>query len=152
MREPDLSKLVFYSGTNAFKNNAVYTGSYAISGTTTEGINIIQPATAIQIDSDVDIDIAEIVANGPVNNLYDPRPADAWFKDGSVWTVGNDPGAGYIDYPVELKVSIVIINIIPGIIDQPLINLQFVWSQQFVASLVLTPISVSYKVIDSSVF
>lgn len=140
--QPDLSQVILHSNYPAFKNNTDYDGFFTISGVTAGGLN--QQSTVINLDTAPDL--IDITFNGPTDTVFssDPRPGDAWFKQGAVWVRGDNPGAGYTNYPTPW----VVYSSITG--TQLTITVQYV--QQFTAALTLTSTLAYYKLVDYSVF
>ena len=139
---PDLTKLQYHTGYNTFKNNAVYTGSYSISGSTNGGTN----TRTFNISLTRQPDIMDVIFNGATDTVFssDPRPAAGWFKKGAVWVRGDNGGAGYVNYPTPW----VVYTSLTGLT----LTVTLVYSQQFSAALALTPGTLSYKIVDYSVF
>lgn len=140
--QPDLSQIILHSNYPAFKNNTDYSGFFTISGVTAPGLN--QQTTVVNLDNAPDI--IDITFNGPTDTVFssDPRPSDGWFKQGAVWVRGDNPGAGYTNYPTPW----VVYSSITG--TQLTITVQYV--QQFTAALTLTGTLAYYKLVDYSVF
>jgi len=139
---PDLTKLQYHTGYNTFKNNAVYTGSYSLSGTTTAGTNTRQ----FNITLARQPDIMDVIFNGATDTVFasDPRPAEGWYKKGAIWALGTDVPAGYTNYPTPW----VVYTSLTGLT----LTVTLLFSQQFIATLSLTPTPLSYKIVDYSVF
>lgn len=140
---PDITKLQYHTGYNTFKNNAVYTGSYSISGSTVPGTN----TRTFDITLARQPDIMDVIFNGQTDTSgfgLDPRPSAGWYKKGAVWLLGNNPGAGYIDYPTPW----VVYTSLTGLV----LTVTLLYVQQFTPALTLTPTSLSYKIVDYSVF
>jgi len=138
----DLTKLQYHTGYNTFKNNAVYTGNYSISGSTAGGTN----TRTFDITLARQPDIMDVIFNGPTDTVFsaDPRPATGWFKKGPVWVRGDNGGAGYVNYPTPWLVY----TSLSGLV----LTVTLVYSQQFSSALTLTATNMSYKVVDYSVF
>lgn len=143
----DLTKLQYHTGYNTFKNNAVYTGTYTISGTSTAGTNLKQ----FNITLARQPDIMDVIFNGASDTHWegtygdqDPRPDSGWYKKGAIWVRGDDAGAGYTDYPTPW----IVYTSLSGLT----LTVSLVFSQQFIATLSLTPTVLSYKIVDYSVF
>lgn len=138
----DITKSQYHTGYNTFKNNAVYTGSYSITGTTVGGTNIRQFNVTLARQPD----IMDVIFNGATafGAGTDPRPAAGWFKRGAVWVRGDNGGAGYVNYPTPWGVYTSLTGLT--------LTVTMVFSQQFSPSLTLTPETLSYKVIDYSIF
>lgn len=138
----DLNKLVSTTTENAFKNNAVYESSVNITGSTGPGLN----TQTFTIPLDRVPDLISALFNGPTDTIFgsDPRPSAAWFKKGFVWVLGNNAGAGYVDYPVPFRVSMTISG------ANAIIKLVYV--QQFTDGLTLTSTPLYYRILDYSVF
>lgn len=139
---PDLTKLQYHTGYNTFKNNAVYTGSYTISGSTAGGTNV----KSFDITLARRPDIMDVIFNGATDTVFasDPRPADGWFKKGAVWVRGDNSGAGYVNYPCPF----VVYTSLNGLV----LTVNMIFSQQFSPALTLTPTPITYKIVDYSVF
>lgn len=139
---PDLTKLQYHTGYNTFKNNAVYTGSYSITGSTSPGTN----TRSFDITLARRPDIMDVIFNGATDTVsgLDPRPANGWFKKGAVWVRGDNAGAGYTNYPTPWVVYTSLTNLT--------LTVTLVYSQQFTPSLTLTSTPISYKIVDYSVF
>lgn len=138
----DLTKLQYHTGYNTFKNNAVYTGTYSITGSTSGGTNIRQ----FDITLARRPDIMDVIFNGATDTVFgtDPRPATGWFKKGAVWVRGDNAGAGYTNYPTPWEVY----TSLNGLT----LTVTLLYSQQFTPALTLTPETLSYKIVDYSVF
>jgi hypothetical protein len=143
----DLTKLQYHTGYNTFKNNAVYTGSYSISGSTVGGTNIRQFNVTLARQPD----IMDVIFSGASDTAFegtygdaDPRPDSGWFKRGAVWVRGDNGGAGYVNYPTPWEVY----TSLSGLT----LTVTLLYSQQFSDGLSLTPATLSYKIVDYSVF
>jgi len=138
----DLTKLQYHTGYNTFKNNAVYTGTYSITGSTSGGTNIRQ----LDITLARRPDIMDVIFNGATDTVFgtDPRPATGWFKKGAVWVRGDNAGAGYTNYPTPWEVY----TSLNGLT----LTVTLLYSQQFTPALTLTPETLRYKIVDYSVF
>ena len=138
----DLTKLQSHTGYNTFKNNAVYTGSYSITGSTVGGVN----TRTFDITLARQPDIMDVIFNGPTDTIFasDPRPADGWFKKGPVWVLGNNIPAGYTNYPTPWEVYTSLTGLV--------LTVTLLYAQQFSDSLTLTPTTLSYKIVDYSIF
>lgn len=143
---PNYLNLAMYSGAGAFKNNNIYTGSFTISGSTTGGTNT--QTTIVNLSSNPDI--IDIQFNGPANGntSVDPRPATAWFKNSDsysetnrVWVPTNNAGGGN---PSGWAVY--------GTAVGSVLTITAVYVQEFTTSETLTSTSVSYRLVDYSVF
>lgn len=139
---PDLTKLQYHTGYNTFKNNAVYTGSTSISGSTSGGTNV----RTFDVTLARRPDIMDVIFNGATDTVFgsDPRPADGWFKKGAVWVRGDNGGAGYVNYPTPWLVY----TSLNGLV----LTITMLYSQTFTPALTLTPTTLSYKIVDYSVF
>lgn|SRR3990167_2564159 len=136
----DLTKLQYFSPKDAFKNNDIFTGSFNISGTASEGLNIVTQT----VDLGRDPDMLDIIFNGTDDPLdVDLRPSDGWFKEGFVYVLGDDLPT-YDDYPTNWKIF--------GSITGTVLTIEAIFVQQFIATLTLTSTPVYYRVIDYSVF
>lgn len=136
----DLSKLIFYSGAPAFKQNSVVqTGTQAISGSTTAGTNT-QTFTVNLLTSP---DMVDIVFNGPTDTIggLDPRPSTGWFKQGAVWVPTDNAGGGN---PAKWQLY--------GSITGAVLTITAVYVQQFTTAEAMTSTNFSYRVVDYSVF
>lgn len=138
----DLQKLVLLSQKGAFKNNNIYTGTLAVTGTAVPGTNVrtfTVPLAKVP-------DLVSALLNGPTDTIFgsDPRPGNAWFKKGYIWVLGTDAGAGYTNYPTPWQVQVTISG------ANAIIRLTYV--QQFVANLALTSTNFDYRILDYSVF
>lgn len=138
----DLTKLQYHTGYNTFKNNAVYTGNYSITGSTAGGTN----TRSFDITLARQPDIMDVIFNGATDTVFgnDPRPADGWFKKGAVWVRGDNAGAGYTNYPTPW----VAYTSLTGLT----LTVTLIYSQQFTPSLTLTSTPIYYKIVDYSVF
>lgn len=145
MADLDLTKIQSTSLNPGFMNNDEYLGSFVINGSFSGGSKIITKTITLPTDTD----IADIIFKGrsdggfafPTNN---PRPNGAWFKAGVVYVRGDDAGAGYNNWPVAFRVYASISG------DQ--LTLVAASFKQFIANLTLTAETVSYKIVDYSVF
>lgn len=139
---PDLTKLQYHTGYNTFKNNAVYTGSTSISGSTSGGTNV----RTFNVTLARRPDIMDVIFNGATDTVFgsDPRPAGGWFKKGAVWVRGDNGGAGYVNYPTPWLVY----TSLNGLV----LTITMLYSQTFTPALTLTPTTLSYKIVDYSVF
>jgi len=139
---PDLTKLQYHTGYNTFKNNAVYTGTANITGSTSPGTNV----QSFNVTLARRPDIMDVIFNGATDTVFssDPRPAAGWFKKGAVWALGNNVPAGYTNYPCPFEVYTVLNGLV--------LTVNMIFSQQFTPSLTLTPTPISYKIVDYSVF
>jgi len=139
---PDLTKLQYHTGYNTFKNNAVYTGSTSISGSTSGGTNV----RTFDVTLARRPDIMDVIFNGATDTVFgsDPRPAGGWFKKGAVWVRGDNGGAGYVNYPTPWLVY----TSLNGLV----LTITMLYSQTFTPALTLTPTTLSYKIVDYSVF
>lgn len=138
----DLSKLVLLSEKGAFKNNNIYEGTLQITGTTMAGAN----TRSFTVPLERVPDIISGLFGGPTDTVYgsDPRPNNAWFKKGSIWVLGSDAGAGYVDYPTSWSVELTISG------ANAIIKLTYI--QQFIATLTLNNTNFTYRILDYSVF
>ena len=138
----DLTKLSIDTTYNAFKNNAGYSGTFNITGSTAAGANI-QTFTATLSSIP---DMTDVVFNGPTafGTGSDPRPAGGWFKQGQVWVRGDNAGAGYTNYPTNWEMF--------SYINGTTLTILAVYAQSFTPSLTLTSTSFSYRLVDYSVF
>lgn len=139
---PDLTKLQYHTGYNTFKNNAVYAGSTSISGSTSGGTNV----RTFDVTLARRPDIMDVIFNGATDTVFgsDPRPAAGWFKKGAVWVRGDNGGAGYVNYPTPWLVYTSLNNLT--------LTITMLYSQTFTPALTLTPTTLSYKIVDYSVF
>lgn len=141
----DLTKLVFYSGAPAFKqNNVVQTGTFTISGSTVAGTNT-QTFTASLLSVP---DMVDIVFNGPTDTVggQDPRPVNGWFKQGAVWVPTNNAGGGN---PAKWEIYSSLSS--TGLSGATL-TVTAVYVQQFTTIETMTSTNFFYRVIDYSVF
>lgn len=138
----DLTKTILNTSTNAFKNSNIYTGSFTISGTTSPGLN----SKTFQITLNAAPDLTDVQFNGPTafGAGVDARPAGGWFKSGAIWVRGDDGGAGYTNEPTSWRVYTAV--------NGTIMTVTLVYSQQFIANLVLTSTTFYYRVVDYSVF
>lgn len=135
----DLTKVIFDSSYNAFKNNNIYTGTLSITGTTSAGTN----SKTFNVSLSESPDFLDIIFTGPSDALDSTgRPDDVWFKQGAVWVLGTD-SPSYVDLPTPW----VITTKLSG--STVVVTATFV--QQFVASLSLDSTDFSYRIIDYSV-
>lgn len=132
----DLTKLNLHSEYNAFKNNAILTGTCTISGNTSAGANV----KTFLVDLGRTPDMVDIVFNGATGG-GDPRPAGGWFHKGAISVATNNAGGGN---PSSWKLHT---SIAGGILT---ISAEYV--QQFTTVETLTSTNFSYRVIDYSVF
>lgn len=135
---PNLNTLIWGSEYDSFKNNNIYTGSFNISGTATAGVNTQTYDVALSVIPD----ITDIVFNGPADS-GDPRPNGGWFHSGVIRVRGDDAPI-YNNYSTLWKPY--------SSINGNIVTLSVYWVQQFTASLSLTSTTVSYRIIDYSVF
>ena len=139
----DLTKLQSNYEYNAFKNNNERTGSFNITGTVSAVTTTLTTIVTLPFVPD----LAEIMFQGQ-NDSFDfglePRPSSAWFKRGYVYAPGTDVPAGYTNIAVPFLLS--------GELSGNTLTIRAQTFKTFVASLVLTPITVQYKVVDYSVF
>lgn len=133
-----LTKLIFHSNYPAFKNDAVYTGSFSLSGTTASGINDI--TETVPLDSAPDL--LDVVFQGNSDATFDIRPDDAWFKKGRVWVRGDGGAITNLPLPWDIGYYIDGSNLV--------IRARYV--QTFTQALTMTAETVQYKVVDYSVF
>lgn len=140
----DLTKLVFHSEYEAFKNNNVYTGSFNITGTTGVGINTRTHTKSLPVSpvlSDVVIGGRSEVGFSTPDNTNDPRPNNGWFKEGNIWVRGDD--ASYTNEPTKWVIS--------WRISGSSIIFTANYVQQFTNTLTLTSEAVNYRIVDYSV-
>jgi hypothetical protein len=139
---PDLTKLQYHTGYNTFKNNAVYTGTATISGSTSGGTNV----RTFDVTLARRPDIMDVIFNGATDTVFgsDPRPAGGWFKKGAVWVRGDNGGAGYVNYPTPWLVYTSLNNLT--------LTITMLYSQTFTPALTLTATPLSFKIVDYSVF
>lgn len=135
----DLSKLIFASNVDAFKNNNIYTGSFNLSGTVTAGTSV----RSQNIFLNENPDLVSIVFNGPTDTVsgLDPRPSDGWFRQGAVWVIGN--GGTVSNYPTMWQLY--------GSISGLILTITAVYVQTFVDTVTLDVTPVFYRVVDYSV-
>lgn len=136
----DLTKLSSHTAYPGFKNNRIYTGSFALTGTTSEGLNTITHTVGL----DKTPDISDLIFNGP-NTAYDSspsteRPPTAWFKEGYVNSDADFGGLGTITTTWFMSHQI--------IDSQLIITAQF--PQEFSGSGTLPDDTISYRLIDYS--
>jgi hypothetical protein len=138
----DLTKLVFHSGYPAFKNNNRFSGSFNITGSSAGGTN--QRTETVNLSFTPDM--TDIIFNGPTDTVFssDPRPSTGWFKQGAVWVLGNNAGAGYTDYPTPW--------VITSKLTGQLLTITATYVQTFSDALTLTSTTVYYRIVDYSVF
>lgn len=138
----DLTKLLLHTGYNAFKNNAIYTGSFNISGTAGNGTTTKTTTVALTQQPD----LLDILFNGAADTFFsvDLRPADGWFKRGSVWVRGDNAGDGFVNYGTPW----VITSSLSGLT----LTISATYVQTFFSSLTLTTTPVYYRIVDYSVF
>lgn len=139
---PDRSKMQYYTEDNTYKNNAVYTGAVTISGTSTAGTNL----KTFNVTLARQPDILDVMFNGATDTVFgsDPRPSNGWFKKGAVWALGTDVPAGYTNYPCPYEIY----TSLSGLT----LTINAIFSQQFIATLSITPTPINYKIVDYSVF
>lgn len=133
----DLTKLIMHSGYNAFKNSTIYTGTLTISGSTAAGTNI----RTFIVGLNAVPDLTDISFNGPVSPYDTLRPANGWFKQGSIGVPTNNAGGGNPS-GWTLYSSISGSNLI----------VTALYVQQFTTVEALTATDFSYRLIDYSVF
>lgn len=137
----DLTKVILDSRKAAFKNNNIYTGQLNISGTYVSGYQQLDYAVVL----DEAPDMVGAVFNGPGDaGGIDARPSNAWFKEGYVYVLGNNAGAGYTDYPVPYRVTFLMSGITTAIIRLTSVS-------QIAPTLTLTSTNFSYRIVDYSV-
>lgn len=134
----DLTKLILHTGYDAFKQNAIYTGTKTISGTTAAGTNI----KTFTVTLGTVPDMVDIIFNGPTNAGIDPRPANGWFKQGAVWVPTDNAGGGNPSKWV----------LFANMTSTTTLTITAIYVQQFTAAEVLTSTDFSYRVIDYSIF
>lgn len=136
----NLTKLIIHTGYDAFKNNAIYTGTKTISGSASAGTNtktFTVTLTAIP-------DLLDVMFNGPTDPNFglDPRPNAGWFKQGSVWVHTNNAGGGDASkWKLYYKVTSALT-----------VTITAIYVQQFSTGETLTATDFSYRIIDYSVF
>jgi hypothetical protein len=136
----DLTKLVFHSNYNAFKNNREYTGTLTISGTTSGGVNLKE--FTVELDTAPDLlDISFQGNSDPVFDPFDPRPDDGWFKQGAVYVPTNNAGGGN---PSKWTIT--------TSLSGTTLTISATYIQQFTTAETLTSTNFSYKIVDYSVF
>jgi len=86
----DLTKLILHTGYPSFHNDDVYTSSFAISGTMTPGIN----TRTHDVTVGDGFTIADAMFQGRSAGT-DPRPTNAWFRHGAIWTFVAFDGLDY---------------------------------------------------------
>ena len=133
---PDTTKASLYSPYRAFKNNAVYTGTFSITGTTVVGLNTRTFTRVLSTTPDM----VDISFNGPTGGS-DPRPAGGWFKQGFIWVATNNAGGGN---PSSWRIY--------ASINGTTLTVTAIYVQAFVTAEALTSTSFSYRVVDYSVF
>lgn len=141
MSNLDRSKLLFDSSSPGFKNNNIYTGTGTISGGVGPGtttITVTVPLTKTP-------DMVQALFNGPTDTVsgQDPRPSAAWFRNGYVWVLGNNSGAGYTNYPIPFKMNM--------FLNGSTATIQAITVSSISATLTLTSTPFSYRIIDYSV-
>lgn len=133
----DLTKLAFHSGYDMFKNNAIYTGTYTISGSTVAGVNTRSFTVTLGSGST----LTDASFNGPTDpGGTDPRIGSGWFKKGYVWVVGNNSGAGYTNYSTQWAVY--------SSLNGTTMTVTLLYVQSFSASLTLNGTNMGYRVVD----
>lgn len=138
----DLTKLQSDFNFNALKNNRVYTGQFTIGGNWVSGYQV--QTKDVLLAAVPDLIASEF--NGPTDTVFasDPRPSAAWFKNGAVWVLGNNAGAGYTDYPIPFIISTTI-NGFTATINASSVS-------EISPTLAITTTTVKYRIIDYSVF
>lgn len=136
----DLTKLIEDSAAPSFQNNKVYTGTFTFTGTVVAGTN----TKTFSVPLSQTPDLVDIVFNGPTDTVFssDPRPSTAWFKQGSIWVIGN--GSTVTNFPTPWVTY--------GVINGTTLTITCTYVQQFVDTITLTSTNASYRVIDYSVF
>lgn len=127
----------------SFKNNEVYSGEFIISGVMPEGA--MQVTRVVLLPAH--ISIADIMFQGRADGGFDqptgnPRPNEAWFRQGVVNVRAS--GAGYTNTPMPFILG-------ARISDKTLVLTATAW-RAFQGELYLTPEIVRYKIVDYSVF
>lgn len=136
----DLTKVIIDTTRDAFKNNAIYTGTFAITGSTSGGTNTRSFNITL-----TNPDMTDVVFNGPTDSGgSDPRPSGGWFKHGAVWVRGDNAGAGYTNYQTPWVVN--------TSISGTTMTVGLIYVQQFSDALTLTSTNLSYRIVDYSVF
>lgn len=135
----DLTKIAYYSKFPAFKNNKVYTGTLTISGSTTGGANV----RTFNVALDSTPDLVDITFNGPTDTVFgsDPRPSNAWFKNGYVWVRTNSAGGGD---PSSWLIT--------SRLNGSLLTITATMLQTFATGETLTSTDFQYKLVDYSAF
>lgn len=138
----DLTKLQSDFNYNSLKNNKVYVGQFNISGTWVSGYQT--QTFEVILAQTPDLVAAEF--NGPTDTVFgsDPRPSSAWFKNGQVWVLGSNAGAGYTNYPIPYNMSANILG------NSAIISASSV--SEIAPTLTLTSTQVKFRLIDYSVF
>ena len=140
----DLTKLAFHSSYPAFKNNAVYTGSFTISGNYGGGVHTITTTVPLSRIPDI-VDIMyrgdSDTAFEPVYGDSDPRPDAGWFRKGAVWANGDD-GFGGFPTPWRISYEIQGINVV----------IKATYVQIFTDTTTITGETVNYRIVDYSIF
>lgn len=138
----NLEKLLFYSGAPAFKQvEDDITGTFAITGTTGGGVN----AREFGVDLDFTPQYLDLSFGGRSLRgfgVYDdpdiePRPSDAWFKEGFVYAAGN--AVGYSNYPLAFRPNARVEG------NRLIIRLEY--EQQFNDVLTITSENLYYKIV-----
>lgn len=139
----DLTKVNADFNYNAFKNNHIYTGQFNIVGSWTPGYQT-QTHDVLLTETP---DLVQATFNGPTDTVFgsDPRPGEAWFKNGAVWVRGDNAGAGYTNYPIPYEMSAIMTGPRTCTINASSVS-------EIADTLTLTPTTVYFRVLDYSVF
>ena len=124
---------------SGFRNNRTFSGREFINGTVGSGAT----TKTWTIPLGLSPDLVDIMYNGPTE-ASDPRPADAWFKEGIVYVLGQNSGAGYTDYPT--------IWVMNGYINGDNLVITATYVQAFTDVLTLDETEFFYRLVDYSVF
>lgn len=142
-KQVDLTKVNADFNYNAFKNNHIYTGQFVINGNWVPGYQTVTFDVLLTETPD----LVQATFNGPTDTVFasDPRPGNAWFKNGSVWVLGNNAPAGYTNYPIPYEMSAIMTGPRTATINASSVS-------EIADTLVLTATTVYYRIIDYSVF
>lgn len=133
----DSSKLILFSGRNAFKNNAIYTGNFTITG------SIAQAAGSIYTQT-VPLNSAPDLINVQFYITSSTDYPSAWAEYGDAQIVGNDAANGYSNYDY--------VCILGSYISGNNVVLTASFNNQFLSSPTLTTTNIPYRIVDYSVF
>lgn len=132
----DLTKLVFHSSYNSFKNDNVYTGTLTLSGAISTGTN----TRTFDIELPEEPGFLDIIFNGP-SEASNPRPDDGWFKQGA---------AVYTD--IDVLGSPDVANwFLTTSISGTTVTVTATYTKTFTDAATMTSTDFSYRIVDYSV-